>query len=108
MTSPQLPHPRKNIVRMLIYVDRSRHSPAILTLANKYAEVASRRAVEMEARDRFPIIIVEENGAIGLCVAHHDALGLDQLRAYCADDVEPVDFHLSGLDSAWNVDGDVI
>src|SRR5690606_6418809 len=50
--------------------------------------------------DRPAVVVVEEDRAVGLGVAHEDTLGSDYLCDDRAYDVEGVDLVLSGLDLA--------
>ena len=70
-----------------------------LVLAREHIEILGGDAVEVHPRDRFPIIVVQQNRAIGLRIADDHAFRVDQPRGDRLDDVEAGNLLLRGDDA---------
>src|SRR3954464_6692104 len=67
-------------------------------LPREGAEIARRWAIEVEAGDGLAVVVVEQDRAVGFCVAHDDAFRIDRFGGDGSDDVEAGDFVLGSDD----------
>ena len=57
------------------------------------------RAIEVEPANRLAVVVVEQNAAVALHVAHHDPFDRNDFAQDCPDDVEAFEFFLGRHDS---------